>query len=100
MVGGAAGRQRGRFGSWWSGTDAPELSLEEELRAAIGLKLGDEVTFEIGGESLTARLTNARLVHWDSFRPNFFLVLSPGEVEHYRADLHHELARRPGRSGA
>ena len=70
-------------GSWWVGAGEPELSLEEELRASIGLKLGDEVTFEIGGESLAVHLTNTRLVHWDSFRPNFFLVLSPGAVEHY-----------------
>jgi putative ABC transport system permease protein len=70
-------------GSWWSGAGEPELSLEEELRAAIGLKLGDELTFEIGGESLAVRLTNTRLVHWDSFRPNFFVVLSPGAIEHY-----------------
>ncbi len=30
-----------------------------------------------------SRLTNTRLVHWDSFRPNFFVVLSPGAIEHY-----------------
>jgi putative ABC transport system permease protein len=70
-------------GRWWSGDGEPELSLEEDLRAAIGLNLGDEITYEIGGESLTARLTSTRLVHWDSFRPNFFMVLSPGAIEGY-----------------
>src|SRR6185295_10234715 len=70
-------------GRWWGSGAEPELSLEEELRAAIGLKLGDELTFEIGGESLNVRLTNTRLVHWDSFRPNFFVVLSPGAIERY-----------------
>jgi len=70
-------------GRWWGGAGEPELSLEEDLRAAIGLKLGDELTFEIGGESLAVRLTNTRLVHWDSFRPNFFVVLSPGAIESY-----------------
>ncbi|NJR43610.1 MAG: hypothetical protein HC767_14140 [Akkermansiaceae bacterium] len=30
------------------------------------------------GASFTARLTNTRNVQWDSFRPNFFMVLSPG----------------------
>jgi putative ABC transport system permease protein len=71
-------------GEWWSATpDVPELSLEEELRAAIGLELGDEITYAIGGESLTVRLTSTRLVHWDSFRPNFFMVLSPGAIEQF-----------------
>jgi putative ABC transport system permease protein len=29
------------------------------------------------------RLTSTRLVHWDSFRPNFFMVLSPGAIERF-----------------
>src|SRR6185503_5642688 len=61
----------------------PQISLEEELRAAIGLELGDEITYAIGGESLTARLTSTRSVYWQSFRPNFFMVLSPGAIERF-----------------
>ena len=71
-------------GEWWNeGTETPQMSLEEELRADIGLKLGDEITYAIGGESLTVRLTSTRFVHWDSFRPNFFMVLSPGAAERF-----------------
>ena len=71
-------------GEWWSGVPAvPQISLEEELRAEIGLELGDEITYAIGGDSLTVRLTSTRLVHWESFRPNFFMVLSPGAIERF-----------------
>jgi putative ABC transport system permease protein len=71
-------------GEWWTeNSDVPQVSLEEELRAAIGLKLGDEITYAIGGEALTVRLTSTRLVQWESFRPNFFMVLSPGAVERF-----------------
>jgi putative ABC transport system permease protein len=71
-------------GVWWGeSADLPQLSLEEDLRAEIGLELGDELTFAIGGDSLTVRLTSTRLVHWDSFRPNFFMVLSPGAIEQF-----------------
>jgi putative ABC transport system permease protein len=72
-------------GEWWSGDAVamPEVSLEEELRAAIGLGLGDEITYAIGGESLTVRLTSTRNVYWQSFRPNFFMVLSPGAIERF-----------------
>jgi len=71
-------------GEWWEqGDDVPQMSLEEELRAAIGLKLGDEITYAIGGESLTVRLTSTRNVYWQSFRPNFFMVLSPGAIEQF-----------------
>jgi putative ABC transport system permease protein len=71
-------------GEWWNGTtDLPEISLEEELRTEIGLELGDEITFAIGGDRLTARLTSTRDVRWESFRPNFFMVLSPGAIESF-----------------
>ena len=71
-------------GSWWQpGDAAPQLSMEEELLAEIGLNLGDEVTYAIGGESFTVRVTSARRVHWDSFRPNFFMVLNPGQIEQF-----------------
>jgi putative ABC transport system permease protein len=71
-------------GEWWTaGEGMPELSLEEELRTEIGLELGDEITYAIGGDSLTVRLTNTRIVQWDSFRPNFFMVLSPGAIEEF-----------------
>jgi putative ABC transport system permease protein len=66
-----------------AGGDVPELSLEDELRRAIGLEIGDEITYSIGGEPFTARLTSSRVVHWDSFRPNFFMVVSPGAVEQF-----------------
>jgi putative ABC transport system permease protein len=71
-----------KSGEWWGeATDAPQISLEEGLRAGIGLELGDEITYAIGGESLTVRLTSTRVVQWESFRPNFFMVLSPGAIE-------------------
>jgi len=71
-------------GEWWrDGDETPQISLEEELRAAIGLELGDEITYAIGGESLTVRLTSTRNVYWQSFRPNFFMVLSPGAIERF-----------------
>jgi putative ABC transport system permease protein len=69
----------------WHGAAAtgPELSLEEDMRRAIGLEMGDEITYSIGGEPFTAKLTSARTVHWDSFRPNFFMVFTPGAVEQF-----------------
>jgi putative ABC transport system permease protein len=71
-------------GQWWEQPPAtPQVSMEAELMAAMGLRIGDEITYTIGGETLTARLTSARRVHWDSFRPNFFMVLSPGEVDQF-----------------
>jgi len=71
-------------GEWW-GANPPEaqLSIEEGLLAEIGLSLGDELTYAIGGESLTVKIANVRRVDWESFRPNFFMVVSPGQIERF-----------------
>jgi putative ABC transport system permease protein len=69
-------------GQWWPADPAePQLSIEEGLLQEIGLALGDELTYAIGGESLTVTIANARRVDWESFRPNFFMVVSPGQIE-------------------
>ena len=51
----------------------------------LGLTLGDELTFEVGGFPLTATLTSVRRVEWDSLSPNFMLVLNPAALEDYPA---------------
>lgn len=71
-------------GEWWGpGETEPQLSIEQERLGTLGLSLGDRVTFSIGGEPFTARISSARVVQWDSFRPNFFMVLSPGGIEQF-----------------
>jgi putative ABC transport system permease protein len=47
------------------------------------LEIGDTLTYSIGGESLEVRLSSVRRVQWDSFRPNFFMVLNPGAIEQF-----------------
>jgi putative ABC transport system permease protein len=71
-------------GEFWSPDDArPQMSIEQSLAENTGLKLGDSVTFSIGGEALAVTITSIRSVQWDSFRPNFFMVLNPGLAEQY-----------------
>lgn len=69
-------------GRWWTpGTAAHEVSVEEDFAREMGLELGDELTFDIAGESLTVTVTSFRRVEWDSFRPNFFMVMTPAALE-------------------
>jgi putative ABC transport system permease protein len=71
-------------GQWWQpGDTEPQLSIEQERLGVLGLSLGDRVTFSIGGEPFTVRISSARQVQWDSFRPNFFMVLNPGGIEQF-----------------
>ena len=48
-------------------------------------KLGDRITFDVAGRPLAATITSFREVSWDSFRPNFFVLVSPGALDDYPA---------------
>jgi putative ABC transport system permease protein len=72
----APGHNRIVAGAWFrDGSD--ELSIEEGIANTLGIKLGDELTFDIAGESVTARATSLRKVNWDSMRANFFVLMPP-----------------------
>jgi len=75
-------------GRWWGRTDRgkPEISLEQSVVQAFHLKLGDRLTFDLGGEELTLRLSNVRQVDWNSFQVNFFAVTPPGLLENMPAN--------------
>ncbi|WP_017430867.1 ABC transporter permease [Vreelandella jeotgali] len=54
------------------------ISLQDGLAERLHLTLGDTLTFRIGSESLTARITSLRSLDWDSFTPNFYVIFPPG----------------------
>ncbi|NDK40070.1 permease [Pseudoxanthomonas gei] len=73
-------------GTFWSGrTPTPELSVEERFAEQLGWKLGDRVAFDIAGQPFEGRITSLRSVDWESFRPNFFVIASPGAMQGYPA---------------
>ncbi|NUJ58992.1 FtsX-like permease family protein [Onishia taeanensis] len=57
------------------------ISLEGELADRLGLALGDTMSFTIGADTLTGRITSLRDLDWDSFRPNFYVIFPPGVLE-------------------
>jgi putative ABC transport system permease protein len=70
-------------GHWWTPGELgkPLVSISTEYQEALGLKLGDELKFDVAGESLTVHVASIRKIRWDSFRPNFFLVFPPGLLD-------------------
>jgi putative ABC transport system permease protein len=72
-------------GEWWPEgyRGAPQVSVEEEAAMEMGLSLGDRLRFLVAGQEVEATVTSFRQVNWDSFRPNFFLVLSPGSLDEF-----------------
>ena len=74
-------------GKWWAPEDqgAAQLSVEEGIATTLGIKLGDDLTYAVGGATFSARVASLRKVNWDSFRVNFFVVASPGVLEKFPA---------------
>ncbi len=66
-------------GEFWAPdySGPPQVSVDREVAEEMGVTLGDTLTFDFAGEPLTATITSLREIKWDSFKPNFFMVLSP-----------------------
>ena len=73
-------------GKFWSpGTSDKEFSIEEGIAKSLGIKVGDELTFDVAGSQFAAKVTSLRKVDWDSFKPNFFVIGSPPLLRGYPA---------------
>lgn len=70
-------------GRWWTELDRGKryVSVASEYQEDLGLKLGDRLAFDVAGETIEAEVLSFREVEWDTFRPNFFLVFSPGTLD-------------------
>ena len=77
-------------GRWWPGgySGEPLVSVDEELREALDLKIGDRITIGVLGVERSARIANFRRIDWDSLGFNYVFVFSPNTL----ADAPHNLA--------
>ena len=62
---------------WKRDTTAFEVSVDEDFAEAVGLKLGDRITFGVLGIETTATVTSLRRIDWQSMGFNFVFILSP-----------------------
>jgi putative ABC transport system permease protein len=58
----------------WTPEEKGGASVEEGLAQTLGLKLGDQLRFDIGGLQTEAKVTSLRKVDWGSMRANFFVM--------------------------
>ncbi|MCS5707439.1 FtsX-like permease family protein [Candidatus Berkiella cookevillensis] len=63
--------------------NSPVISIEENFASRRNIKLGDELSFLIDSKSVSAKVTQLRTLHWQSFNPNFFVVFPPGILEDF-----------------
>jgi len=66
-------------GRWFGPGDDTRgaLSLEEGIAKTLGVKVGDVLTWSVGGKPFTAPITNLRRLDWDSMQVNFFVIATP-----------------------
>lgn len=67
-------------GRWYDGSK-PEASVEEGLAKTLNLKLGDRLSFDIGGQIVSAPITSLRKLEWGSMRVNFFVIMNPSLMQ-------------------
>jgi len=70
-------------GQWWPEdySGPPLVSLEDEAAMEMGVSVGDRLLYIVAGRELEVTVSSIRTINWDSFQPNFFMVLSPGVLE-------------------
>lgn len=66
-------------GQWWAPDHSGEnlVSFEEENARHLGLSIGDEISVNVLGRDITAKIANFRRVEWESLGINFVMVFSP-----------------------
>jgi putative ABC transport system permease protein len=66
---------------------ADGLSIEQRVMQEANLKMGDELTLNIGGNEVTLPITSVREVDWGSMQPNFYLILPKHAIADYPANF-------------
>jgi putative ABC transport system permease protein len=66
-------------GAWWAPDHTGDnlVSFEDKLARELGLKVGDEVSVNVLGREITAKIANLRKVEWENLGINFVMVFSP-----------------------
>ncbi|MHB1103434.1 MAG: ABC transporter permease [Devosia sp.] len=88
-------------GQWWPADyQGPALvSLHQSLRSGLGVDIGDQLTFSIFGETVSAEIANFRDYSWQG-GIDFLATFSPGVLEAYPATLLGAVTAAPGREDA
>lgn len=73
-------------GAWWGeDVEAGYVSIEDDYAGWLDIEIGDRVEFEINQQTIFAEVSSFRSVRWDNMQPNFFIIFSPGTINHLGA---------------
>ncbi len=68
-------------GLWWTDGRTHRVSVEQKLAGDLNIKRGDELAFAIGSQTVNAVVSSIRTLRWDSMKPNFYMIFSPGTLD-------------------
>jgi putative ABC transport system permease protein len=80
----------------WFDKNEKALSVEQGIAQRLGWQLGDELTFAVGSERFSARITSLRKLRWDSMKVNFFVVTPPALLADFPASYVSAFRLEPG----
>jgi len=84
----------------WTANEADGASVEEGLAQTLGLKLGDVMRFDVGGQVHDARISSLRKVDWGSMRVNFFVMFPVDQMPQLAATYISAFRAPAGSAGA
>ncbi|OEF93365.1 ABC transporter permease [Vibrio splendidus] len=61
-------------GSW---TQEQGVSVESDVAEQLDLKIGDELSFTINSQNVSAKVNSIRKVEWREMKPNFYFIFTP-----------------------
>ena len=70
-------------GTWWNDQQTGLVSVEQKLADSLKIKLGDLLTFTVGSQQINATVASIRALRWDTMKPNFYMIFSPGTLDAY-----------------
>jgi len=81
----------------WIANEAGAISVEEGIANTLGLKLGDQLLFDMGGVQVASRISSLRKVDWSSMRANFFAMYPQGAMPQVPSTYMTAFKAPPGR---
>ena len=83
----------------WVAEEAEGVSVEQGIADTLGLKLGDQLRFDIAGQAREARITSLRKVDWTSMRANFFMMFPVSQMPDFPMTYMAAFRSPPGGAG-
>jgi putative ABC transport system permease protein len=89
-------------GARWEGTQSEQLgfSVDTGVAKKLGLKLGDEITLNVGGQLRTGSIFNFRNVDWTGLDLDFPIIATPGTFTGIPHTFAASLKAKPGMGDA